>query len=290
MSNLQETKKLAVFYGWPSAVNASGGDVNLAAAVFKDYDQVIFGAGLEDPAHGDHANTQAIINHVDMANTDVFGYVDAVRPYEEIYEAVDRWETMGVKGLFLDNFGYDFGVAREKANALVDYVQYRGLQTFVNAWNIDDVFASTVDPNMNPQGIPPVIGPNDWYLSESFQIINGAYQNAANWESKTNKMINYRNTFGTKMAAVTTIDASAYDQNKMDYAYFSALLYGLDSFGWGEEFYSASSASLPFRPRKEFFGTKHVNSITNNGGVYEINTNIGFVVDTVNHTVDTLTP
>lgn len=288
--SLQDTKKLAFFYGWPSTVENAGGDVNLAAAVYKDYDQVVFGQGIEDPAHPDHANTVAIIAHPDLANTDVFGYVDATIAYEDVYQAVDRWEAMGVAGIFYDQFGYDFNVSRERQNSLVDYVQYKGLQGFVNAWNVDDVFASTIDANMNPTGLAPVIGPNDWYLSESFQIINGGYQTAANWQTKTEKMINYRTTFGTKMAATTTYDASPYDQAKMDYAYFSALIYGLDSFSWGEQFFAAGNSLLPFRPRKEFYGTKHVNGVTINAGVYERNTNIGFVIDTVNHTVDTLTP
>ena len=53
--------KLAIYYGWPSAVNGAGGDINVAAAVFDDYDQVVFGAGLEDPSHGDHANLVAML-------------------------------------------------------------------------------------------------------------------------------------------------------------------------------------------------------------------------------------
>ena len=54
-------KKLAIYYGWPSAVSGAGGNVTTAANVFKDYDQVVLGAGLEDGTHPDHTNTAAII-------------------------------------------------------------------------------------------------------------------------------------------------------------------------------------------------------------------------------------
>lgn len=279
--------KLAIFYGWPSTVNGSP-DVATAVSHYQNYNMVVFGQGIEDPAHPDHANTVAIIGDAGMVNTSVYGYVDATISFTNAYTAIDRWIAMGVAGVFFDQFGYDFNVSREKQNSLVEYVRYKGKHSFVNAWNPDDVFSTTVNPNYNPLGLSASINGNDYYLAESYQIINGAYQTENDWRVKSDKMINYRTTFGTKLAAVTTIDASPFDQAKADYSYYSAVLDNLDAWGWGEEFFSAGNSQLPYRARKEVYGTYFQGAIVQNGSVYERDTNVGLHIDTVSHTVDYL--
>jgi hypothetical protein len=276
-------KKLAVYYGWPSSVNATY-TVNGAAAVFKDYDMVVFGAGLEDSGHGDHQNTIDIINHQDMANTEVYGYVDTTAGQSTNETNIDNWATMGVAGIFCDRFGYDFSVTRSQQNSLVDYIHGKSLKAFVNAWNPDDAFKQQGGPSGATH-----LGSSDWYLAESYQIINGSYQSSTDWKNKADKMAGYKSTFGTKMATVTTTNTSTFDQDKFDYAYFSTVLYNFDAAGWGEENFSATSASLPFRTRKSFLGTSLTNSISSpSSNVYQRNTNIGILVDTTNHTVGTL--
>jgi hypothetical protein len=281
-------KKLAIYYGWPSAVNGSAGDVNAAVAVFKEYDAVVFGAGLEDTGHGDHANTVAIISHVDMLNSDVYGYISAQDTNTINWGKIDAWNSMGVDGIFCDEFGYDFNVDRNRQNVLVEYIHYKGLKAFVNAWNPDDVFLNTVDPIKNPLGTAHMLGANDIYLAESYQIINGNYQSESDWRTKSDKMDAHRTTYGTGMAAIATAGSLPFDQAKWDYAYYSAVA---DQFmvGWGEEFYSAASASLPMRSRKMVYGTYFKTALSSSSGVYERNTNVGVLIDTVNHTVSELT-
>ena len=72
-------KSLAVYYGIPSRVNTGYVNVDAAAAVFGQYDVVVFNQGLEEQNHSDHARTQEIIAilHRDY-DTTVFGYLDAV--------------------------------------------------------------------------------------------------------------------------------------------------------------------------------------------------------------------
>ena len=41
--------RLAIYYGYPSLVEQSGGDTARAAAVFGQYDAIVFGDGLELP-------------------------------------------------------------------------------------------------------------------------------------------------------------------------------------------------------------------------------------------------
>lgn len=93
-------KKLAIYYGQPSKVNGSGGNLDAAAEVFNDYDTVVLGDGLQFPQastalgdppapgetpyygcdqnrHFGHNNTVEIIRRLKTSpnNTEVYGYV-----------------------------------------------------------------------------------------------------------------------------------------------------------------------------------------------------------------------
>lgn len=290
-------KKLAIYYGWPSVVNGAGGDVNTASATFGQYEQVVFGDGLQETSHPDHANTVAIINHVALANTDVYGYIDSAQSLDAIQTKIDLWAVMGVDGIFMDKFGYDFGISRERQREIVWSIHEKGtgLKAFVNAWNPDDAFSPAVHATYNPAGLATRLGSNDWYLAESFAVVNGAYDDAdtdsngiRDFQDKAVKAVSYRTTYGTKIATIATLGSATFAQNLADYSYFATVLNGLDSWGFGEEFFSASSAQLPFRTRIPFYGTHFTGPITTTGGVLEHQTNVGIHVDTNTHTVGIL--
>lgn len=280
-------KKLAIYYGWPIAVNGAWSVAN-ASNVFNDYDLVVFGAGLEDPSHGDHVNANNIINHSTMTNTEVYGYVTANQTMATIKSKIDKWNVMNVAGIFCDEFGYDYGVTRNNQIEMVDYIHSKNLDAFVNSWDVDDTFSAEVDNTYNPAGLSSNLGSSDWYLAESYQIKLGGYETAANWRAKSDKMAGWQANNGCQMAIVTTTNTVVgWDSDKWDYAYFSSVLDGFKAAGWGEENYSASSASLPFRDRKAFSGDKIMGDIINVGGVYERQTNVGIHVDSNTHTVST---
>lgn len=280
--------KLAVYYGWPSAVNGAGGDINVAAAVFDDYDQVVFGAGLEEPTHGDHANLVAMLALPAMVGVETFGYIDSTLSVSAVQAKITLWAATGVKGIFLDQFGYDFGLTRDKQNALIWCVHAASCSTslhaFVNAWNPDDVFASTVDPVHNPTGVAPLIGTGDWYLLESYQIINGAYQSSTDWRVRSDKATAGRTALGTSLAAVTTIGTDPFSQPKADYSYLSSVMDELDTWGWGEQYFSAGDSMLPWRTRATVDGTLFTGLLVQVGDVWQRQTNVGIVVDTSAHT------
>lgn len=298
MSNITP-KKLAIYYGWPSAVNGAGGDVATAVNTYKDYKLVIFGQGLENDSHPDHANTTAIINHPDMANTQTFGYVDATLDLDDIQVKIDLWGSMGVNGIFVDQFGYDYGVSRNKQRSIVWSIHHthsgntdNHLKAFVNAWNADHAFGSDVDPVNNPTGKDTRLNSNDWYLAESFAVMDGNYDdsdydanNVKDWQDKAIKLVNYRTQKGTKIAAVATGGNIPFDQSKADYSYYAAALNGFDAWGWGEEFYSASSASLPYHDRAAIHGNNFTGNITNTAGVLQRQTNVGIKIDTNTHQI-----
>ncbi|MGH2626856.1 MAG: hypothetical protein ACRDHY_09425, partial [Anaerolineales bacterium] len=251
--------RLAIYHGFPSLVNASSGDPAAASEVFKDYDVVVFGDGLQDPSHPDHANTAAIIANLRTPPnaTAVYGYIPigvttANLSSEEIQGRVDAWRAMGAAGIFVDEADYAFGVTRRRQNEVVDYVHGKGLAVFINAFDPDDVFSPAIQL-LNPEGLPAHLGPADTYLHESFQIILSEYQDPAFWAGKSDRAPVYQSEFGTRMAAVTTVSPNqpGFDATKFAYAWWSALLYGFEAVGWGELDYSAGDNSLPLRPRPD---------------------------------------
>ena len=232
-----------------------------------------------------------------MANTQVFGYIDGTLPLNTIQEKIDLWYPMGIAGIFIDRTGFEFGLTREKQREIVWSIHEKGdntLKAFINAWNPSDVFDPAVHAN-NPNGLATRLDNRDIYLAESFAVLNGAYDdndldtnNIKDWQDKAAKMVAYKATFGTEMAAISTNDASPFDQAKADYSYFAAALNDFDYWGYGEENFSSISAQLPFRTRKTFYGNRFDSAVTIAGNVYERRTNVGIHVDTGAHTVDIL--
>ena len=274
---MAKIKELAIFYGWPSTVNGTY-NVPDAINVFKKYHLVVFGEGLEDETHGDHINTVNIISGL-LSITKVYGYIDSTLPLIVITSKIDKWVDMGVAGIFCDRFGYDFGLNRSAQNSIVEYIHSKNLSAFVNAWDPDDVFKPT-------SSLTTLLGVNDWFLAESYQIINDDYQTTDEWTTRSEKLRKYSDATGTNIATVTTSVNGEYNQSKLDYAYFSTVLYGFDAFGWGEKYFSATDSQLPYRPRKRYYGNKFASEIKNNGDVFVRYTNVGINVNTVTKKVN----
>lgn len=306
-----EPADLAIYYGWPSLVNGISQDNEAAAAVFGDYDIVIFNQGLEEPLHGDSANTAEIISILhDQYSTRVFGYlngpqwdtswsVTGMSPVD--WEThLDWWVAMGIDGIFVDEFGYDFGITRVMQNAMLDAIHARGLPAFVNSWFIDHTFSNNPDPIFpagNPAGIESHILPTDLYMLESFTIIEGTYDVCQRpffdtWLTKADKAVAYRQTFGTEMWTMTTADQlvmqsgdadSAAAEARLSYAWHATAMYGLAGFGWTEPQFSASGPSenlLPWRPRPNpnpphGIGSAFLNEVQHNADTHTRSTDLG---------------
>ncbi|HEY8929041.1 MAG TPA: DUF5018 domain-containing protein, partial [Mucilaginibacter sp.] len=70
-------KYLCIYYGYPSAVNHSNGDVNNAINEFKKFDVIVLGDSIEFATHPDNAKTKAIIQGLKSAKPGIkiFGYI-----------------------------------------------------------------------------------------------------------------------------------------------------------------------------------------------------------------------
>jgi hypothetical protein len=270
--------RLAIYYGYPSLVNGSGGDVERAASAFAEYDVVVLGDGLEfadtqpgrypegDPP--EHQKTQQIIAAIRRHNpaTRIYGYVclgeipwpkgqQTSLSSKELQERIQLWKQMGVSGIFLDEAGYDYPVVtRARQNLAVRMIHDAGLSAFMNAYflqhlfSVEDQLPNANGPHKNPEHLAPLLDHRDLFLLESFQIKNGSYEDAGAAEERLNQARKYRQQYGTAIFATTTTTvAQQFSAAKFNYAWWTARLYGLDGFGWGEPYFAAGNNFLPNR-------------------------------------------
>ena len=268
--------RLAIYYGYPSLVNGANGDVQKAVSVFSAYDVVVWGDGIEFPDKearrypaGDpeeHQRAARILATVRERSpgTRFYGYVclgDIALPNGEtisltpkqLEERVLLWKQMGVAGIFLDEAGYDFPVVtRKRQNLAVGIIHELGLSAFMNAYFLDDLFSledklpGANGVAKNPEHLPSLLDKRDIFLLESFQVKTGSYEGVSEWQPRLNKALIYRRRYGTRIfATTTTTEQEAFSGEKFNYAWWTALLYGLDGFSWGEPNFAAQSNALP---------------------------------------------
>lgn len=242
--------RLGVYYGWPSLVNGAAGNLTTAANTFNQFDILVFGDGIEHTSHGDNANTKTIMTTLKTNGKKVFGYVDLGVSTQNLSIAtmktyVDEWKSMGAYGIFLDDYGFDYGVTRARQNTMLQYIHSVGLKAFMNAWNIDDALG-----NLDETGAsnPPSVVAGDYYLAESWLISGNAYQSVAAWSAKADKALAYYRSKGVITAALATNaagSAAATDNttDKFKMAWWAAAMYGFP-FQWTDLWYSASNNTL----------------------------------------------
>jgi hypothetical protein len=278
ISNVSAPARLAIYYGYPSLVNLSRGNVDMAAHAFSAYDVVVLGDGLEfadrkpgrypegDPE--EHQKTSEIIAEVRKRNptTRFYGYVSlgeipwpkgqqtALSP-RELEERIQLWKQMAVSGIFFDEAGYDFPVVtRERQNLVVRISHQLGLSVFMNAYFVEHLFSLDNNPpyasgsEKNPKRLAPLLDARDLFLLESFQVKSGTYEKAEAAEGRLTQALAYRRRYGTHIfATTTTTQEQPFSAEKFNYAWWTARLYDLDGFGWGEPNFAALNNSLPDR-------------------------------------------
>jgi hypothetical protein len=251
---LPTPRELLVYYGWPSHINGATGP-SAAAAEFGRYDYVVLGAGAEDPGYPDHANTAAMLADPAVQGTFVFGYVNlgvtnGSLSLDEVRARISGWQAIGADAVLLDAFGYDFGVTRERQNAAVEYAHSLGMPVLANAWFPADVFGSAADPGHNPQGLPGLLGAGDYYLSESYRILDGQYAPEGPWRAKAAELAAYQARLGFSILSVTTnTPADLYSEELFFAAWNAAAADGHLAIGWGEYLFSADDNLAPYRAR-----------------------------------------
>jgi hypothetical protein len=174
-------KKVLIYYGYPIAIHGAW-SVNSAVAAYQGYDLVVFGDLYNDPEHDSYEDTCAIMTELKRVKPHIqlVGYVPVGNnatlslSEEEIIQRIDWWSTMGADGVFLDEFGYDYLVTRERQNFCVSYAHSKSMFVFVNSWNDNYVFSNTLNEvpwisgfEPNPDGLPCLLNERDYSLYEN---------------------------------------------------------------------------------------------------------------------------
>jgi hypothetical protein len=132
----------------------NGWDNEKVAQDMCKYEIIVLGAGIENPAHPDYANTQIIIPRLKALRPDIkiFGYVATTEAIADFKTKVDQWYDLDIYGIFIDACGYDYGTpatnGRGAFNERVDYIHNKASCNiaFANAWNSDHILGTTNDP------------------------------------------------------------------------------------------------------------------------------------------------
>lgn len=186
-----------LFYGNPKTIKGST-TVNEAATFYSKYDIVIFNGNIEEETHPYHADTAEIVTKLKGLNpkVQVFGYIHSHDPsisdngssqpfltIPEVSVKAGKWKNLiGATGIFLDAFGYDYSVTRVRQRELVSTVKEYGMNVIVNSWMPDYVFSDknfTVSGGLqtNPDGLPPLVDENDYYIFENHVYRRSYYTN-----------------------------------------------------------------------------------------------------------------
>lgn len=256
--------KLLTYYGYPVGVNKVW-DEDYASSYFSQYDYIIFGDKVQRPTHSEYDSSIRIISKVKQLNKNIiiFGYIPLGvstenRSIDTLKADIDSWIVAGAEGIFVDEFGYDYLVTRERQNEIVDYIHSKGLPAFVNSWEPsyvfekDNIYLDWEDFNGNPNNIPTSIGDKDYAMIEGFMVKDNSSSNekcggfVSKWSfEKYDDWVRYRREFGTKIIGQNIIDETKpnYD-NKVDMTFGCAYLYSLDAIGIARSDFGSSKSDL----------------------------------------------
>lgn len=288
-------KKLLIYYNWPSALGTN----TQAANILKEYDYVVLGENIELENHGAHINTVEILEQPVMANVNVYGYVyigeyineqvnKPLLPIQEIKDRIFAWSQMGnnVKGVLLDLFEYGYKVPRQRQNEIVNYAHGLGLKIIANGWLPDDIFGSFYHPLNSPTQEQTALDSRDFYLSESYLIKDGQFQDSNEWFVKAEKLQTYQQNIGFEIMSITTPGVTTYSDLLFHYAWYGALLYNHIATGWGEIYYGATQGYAINHPRPILnTGTDFTSSVQVANAKYSRLTNGGEIfIDTSSNT------
>lgn len=183
-SNGNPIEKVLLYYGYPVAIGGAW-SVDGAVNIYRTYDVVVLGDTYQNPEHVVYEDTVSIIKKLSEVapNVKVVGYVpiglspeweDSNLTMDELKRRVNQWDSIGVHGIFLDEFGYDYYVTRERQNEIVNYCHSLGKFVFANSWSIEYCFSPDAieigwmpDFQPNPNALAPLLNENDYYLYEN---------------------------------------------------------------------------------------------------------------------------
>jgi hypothetical protein len=304
--NTEPMKKTLLYYGYPTSINEVW-SVEGAVAVYVNYDVIIFGDGYQDSGHEENQNMIDVITELKVLkpNIQIFGYIPigmgvsgANLTMTVLKARADEWLACGATGLFLDEFGYDYEVTRDRQNEIVVYAHGLGLNVIANSWTLDHVFSKQniiidwlSNFNGNPNLLESELAENDYYLFEHLfwrlEDITGNQLNGGdNWKIyeavRYNQDIDqggytsgetYRQIFGTQLMVLDGIgDARTDKESLFLQSYIGSKIINIDAYcasvsNWGADNTNYIHYKYDFSDLQE--KTQHTTVMGNYNGTYK---------------------
>lgn len=184
-------KPLLIYYGFPIAYKGLWDTAAVIAAIANDFKVWVCGHTYQSPGHSEYASTTAIIQGVRALGVRVYGYIPiGVSSFNytpaQVGTFTDEWKTIGVDGIFLDEYGFDYGSTRQRQVDIVSVVHGKNLPVCANSWVFEEFISDTLAETgwspgdweytrwqtYNPTDIPSPFAEGDSYLVENFGFDN----------------------------------------------------------------------------------------------------------------------
>lgn len=179
--------RLLVYYGFPVAYKGMRSAPAVIAELTANFDYWIVGHTYQSPTHEEYATTVQIMQGCRAAGMKIYGYIPlGTSSYNytvnQIGAITDEWKAIGVDGIFIDEYGYDYGNTRQRQIDVVNLIHSKGLPICANAWEIEEFVCDTLAETgwasgdwrytrwqtWNPTDLPSPKMPGDFYMFENF--------------------------------------------------------------------------------------------------------------------------
>lgn len=183
-------------------------------------------------------------------NSNIFGYINLgpnnpnchkrdwdMADIDKLKTQIDSISDAGWYGIFIDQFGYDWGETRERQNIIIDYAHEKNLSVMANAWYPKDALDKKIDKKSNPEGLESNLNSNDWFLVESFYTDGNSYRADSSYIDKYIKAKEHSEKTGVKISTLSyKRNCTSWDQDITDIdirnSYILAHVLGFDSWSF----------------------------------------------------------
>lgn len=201
--------QLLIYYGFPISYKGIYNTAGVIADIASKYKYWVVGDTYGDPLHESYTDTATIVAGVRALGVIVYGYVPiglntSALTITQIRTRIDQWSNLGVDGIFLDEFGFDYANTRTRQIDCVNYVHGKNLPYCANAWTVEDFCYDNINQvpwgsgdwrytnfaTGNPTNLVLPRNPTDSYLFENFGFSNTGI--AVIWDAQE-RSINVKN-------------------------------------------------------------------------------------------------
>ena len=167
---------------------------------------------------------------------------------EQIQRRAEAWKGLAMRGVLLDDYGYDFAVTRERQNEAVRSLHRLELKVIANSWDPRQALDAELGP-ANPKALPTPLRKGDYYLYESYLVSNGEWAGFKAWRAKAGTLSRLSASTGVAILSCTTASPTCPVEEMWPFVAACAGLEGHCACAWGEPNFSAADNQAPWRER-----------------------------------------